>query len=301
MLLFVLVSGCSNAVWVWERIPEEGGEFREVAGIPFYVKKEVFVQETTYEHRWLNATLTVEEKETRIIKNKTETVLVRSQTIPKSLAKDRSHELDAIKTKIQKGGTVNKKDADKLVSTFKEIPVIEIPAECIGNEVKSTWIVHGGKTYYLNAPLPWFGSASLTQELNSDGTLSKTSVNADTKLAESVASLIPIKEYLTGNLIGVPDSSISPREEFISGEIRTIVYTLSLSVSEEGYRYRFTKRFKDRELPAAVPPIAFDTKNGLFTREAIIPRVDSSVETGEGKKVGVAGTISFPEGWGGSK
>lgn len=320
-LSLVFVSGCSNAVWVREKV-ESDGTFRQIGGIPFYIKTEVFVQETTYLRTWLKATLTVEKKLASTKDQKTESILLSKQSFDKYLAKTNAPKLNEIKTEILQGGTVRNNEVKKIIADFMKIPdlvVSEVLPECVGNELKSSWVVNGANTYYLNAPLPWFGSASLTQEINADGTLSKTELKADTKLAEGISSFLPIKEYLAGKFVDpLSDDTTESIEEKVAdstslkalllgkdiSEVKKqleFVYTVSISTVEEGYRYRFTKLYRDKKAPEILRPIVFDIHNGLFTREAITPRVDSNVETGEGKKIGLSGTISFPEDWCGSK
>ena len=51
-------------------------------------------------------------------------------------------------------------------------------------------------TYYLNSKLPWFGSASATAELDKDGSLSKGTVEAESK-ADLALGFLPIKEVLS--------------------------------------------------------------------------------------------------------
>jgi hypothetical protein len=322
LLSLVFVSGCCNAVWVRERVPGTDGEFRQIGGIPFYVKKEVFVQETTYEQTWLKATLTVETKLTSKEGQEIEGIIPTKRSRDKYLAKTSAPELNRIKLEVLQGGTVPNDKMKMLKTDFMKMPdlvVSEIVPECVGNELKSSWVVNGDNTYYLNAPLPWFGTASLTQEINSDGTLSKTESKADTKLAEAVSSLLPIKEYLAGKFVDpLSDDTTESIEEkvadgtalkafLLSKDIAAVkqqfvfVHTVSISTVEEGYRYRFTKLYRDKKPPEILRPIVFDIQNGLFTRETITQKTDGQIQPEDGKKVGLSGTISFPADWGGSK
>ena len=137
----------------------------------------------------------------------------------------------------------------------------------------------------MNAPLPWFGAGSLTQELNQDGTLSKATSTPDTKMEGGITSLIPFKEYLTGRFVQdlkdetpanalnavTPEGiiwleSVRRRAFQISRDKKDVqvVYVLSLSTEEIGQEYTFTKIHKPE--PISPTPIPFDTAKQTFSR-----------------------------------
>ena len=207
------LASCVNVVKVKEETLKADNKTadRSVEGIPFYVKTEMFKQVTVYRQTWFRATLTVSQKLVDIKENKKVTSDAGAQTfmrdIPKKwiISTGEVDKLTKLKQDILKANTVPSVDAAKLIADFGRLDAIDpntLPEpELVGNAISSTWVVDRSRTYYLNAPLPWFGAGSLTQELSSDGTLTKAISAPDTKAVEGLSALIPFKEYLTGEFV----------------------------------------------------------------------------------------------------
>ena len=198
MIFFVL--GCTNTVWVAKDVENDTAD---VEGIPFYVKREQHVQTTVYSHTWLNAELTVK-KFAKAPSTSTDTAF---ETIKfqKQIRRERANVLDPVKQAIVGIQRTSEGNAQQIISQFLAIDEPSDPnsmdATMIQNTLKPEWVVDGRQKYYLNAPLPWFGTSNLTQEFGADGTLTKVISNPDTKLAEGLSTLIPFKEYLTGKYV----------------------------------------------------------------------------------------------------
>jgi len=324
LLVFVLVlvlvlGGCCNTVWVRERIKKEGDAdtFKQIGGIPFYVKKEVMNQTTSYSQTWLVATLTVEKFLVTNKEDKYESFSIDKQSFQKHLLKSQLSELSSIKERILQAGMLSGDDVNGIISSFAKInnanDISAITPERIENTMESTWIVNEKEKYYLNAPLPWFGSGNLTQELNSDGTLAKVTSNPETKLAEGISSIIPLKEYLTGKFVDSLKDDTDEKameelaiEESLSPLLATmpieklkleseLVYKVTLATDESGYIYKFTKQYEDN--PGEIKPLPFNITNQIYTRAIIGGSDNSSPKKEDGKSVGLTGTISFPKDW----
>lgn len=292
-----LLGACANVVRVNEK---KGDEVEPVKGIPFYVKTQTFQQVTVYRQTWLRARLTVTPKSSDP-KASGAQEFTRDLLKSRDLAAAQKDQLSEFKQVVLKanGETI---DLPKLIADFNALPGIDLeqnrPApDLVSNTVASEWGVDRTRTYYLNAPLPWFGSGNLTQKLADNGTLQEVVSAPDTKLAEGLSSLIPFKEYLSGEFVKKqPDteaSSLRPPP----------LYELSLVLDEVGYEYSLSTQ------PSATPlvpkePLKFSTvidRTALFTRKAIGGDAKAEAPKDEGQKIGISGNISFPKDWPGKQ
>jgi len=317
-VLLVKVSDCLDNKE--GRCSDKEIDYRKVPGIPFYVKTEQFKQTTVYAKTYLKSTLTVElgVAVPKIGKEVSSEAL--KQSFEKQLRKQDSQLLSPIKLAIINARSDSVVDALAVIKQFEDLPAIyddtTTPTEPLKNTVEAEWIVDVNQQYYLNAPLPWFGSGNLTQELHEDGTLAKATSTPDTKLAEGISSLIPFKEYLTGRLVkegkdmkvGDVIKVVTPADmakikeispDFQIGRDKDelqIVYVLSLSIDEVGHEYTFTRVHKSRPEPPT--PIPFNTLGETFSRLAIGNSTRSDEKTSDGSTVGITGSIKFPKDWG---
>lgn len=302
-LTLAITTGCTNTVWVREQYIDRNGDeaYRQVGGIPFYTKKQKHTQTTSYKQSWLVATLTVE----RVLNSKTDdgvkTTPIDAQQFTRRLTLERINELDAIKRKIVNSQHNRAADAQAIINAFMDVrddsDTDKIQEVLIGDSVSTEFVVDTSKAYYLNAPLPWFGSNNMTQKLSADGTLTEVSVNADTKLAEGLTSLIPFKEYLTARYVDQPPAPTKALELRALGADSgdDIVFKISLALEEKGYVYRFV-----RELSGSwSKPIEFDLIKGGYTREPLAADKSADKPAEKPKKPGIefSGQVSVPETW----
>lgn len=311
MCTTLLLFGCASTVWVEKQ--GAGGASQGVAGIPFYTKKEVFQHTTKWAQVWASVSLKVEKRLASDEGNSDRPAI--SQVFSKQLLVENLGALTDIKRKILSIDQGDSSSISQLVDDFLNIDDAEDPSSAspslIGNEVTSTWVVDGGKTYYLNSPLPWFGTGSLTQELAGDGTLTKVVSAPDTKLAEGLSSLIPLKEYLTGRLVtplanesnaaidatlktmAAFDASLVPQEIKRNKGKSSFVYSVELHIEEKGYVYTFNKTYDFN--PGSFAPLPFDTSSSLFVRSAITsPKVEKSGKE-DSPAIGFSGSITLPK------
>lgn len=317
----LLVAGCTNTVWVKEKTTNDSGEtnYKQIGGIPFFIKKEVFNQTTAYAQTWLVATMTVERLLLTKNNDKYETFLLDKQNYEKGIHKANYQALDLIKQNIVKSGKKSGQDVDKLIAEFASIPTLIDPSsvqpEPIYNTIVSEWIVNQAERYYLNAPLPWFGSSNLSHEQSPDGTLSKVTSTPDTKLAEGISTLIPLKEYLTGKYVdslaektdAEAAKSLAEGGESFSKHMATtdfykikaesdVIYKVSLNINESGYIFKFNKQYS--KYPQNISLLPFDMMSGTYIRENIDAKKNKNIDEKKGNSIGLNGTIEFPDGWG---
>jgi len=232
--------GCVRAAWI------NHGD-KGVGGIPFFAKRAIYRQTTIYEVKWLEVTLSMK-PEVSDPKTATSAELVAN-------AKIGSPELDTLrKTLVETSPGVAKvtQTYDQVIAAFQDLGTAgssiktdrePSPADLVSNSLAQVAIVDYTTPYYLNGPLPWFGSTKVNAELNTDGTLSKGAIEADTKLAEGVSALLPLKEFLSGKFVKVAAAGAAAEP---------IKYQFKLSVVAKGYRYTLTADYsKD---PCSVNP-----------------------------------------------
>ena len=303
--LATVVASCASLVKVKDK------DDNDVAGIPFYVKNEYFRQETVYRQTWYRLTLTVHKKVVDTKDGKEELLDRGTQNFTVEVLKYNDEKIVALKKSILAGDTSDVLITNDLIDQFNNLPQRgdKTNENCIKNGIVSEWQVDDSRTYYLNGPLPWFGTGSLTQELNGDGTLSKAISTADTKLAEGIASWIPLKEYLTGEFIepateaAKDDQTMAMIAEGVHGIVeqggtpqtrtKQLVYILSLAIEEVGYETTLTGDPADSR-PAKTPgPLALNAKDVAFFRKPLEEKKEEKKD--DAPTIGISGSIKLPK------
>lgn len=318
-IVFSLLSGCTTVVKVSKQptVNNSNMAYSKLDGIPFYVKKEILNQQTQYSRTWLNAKLAVEKKLVDTSSGQRVETTISKELFSRNVHKKKLSALNKLKAKIVSGFLDSNAEVAKMVSEFNAIQVITdfetITPQLIGNTSEPEWIVDGSNIYYLNAPLPWFGSGNLTHELRDDGTLSKVVSNPDTKLSEGISNLIPLKEFLEAKHVD-PLSEVSD-EEVMSilsqsadlpilpkinqiAELKTNLEkhnVISVEINEVGYLYSFKKVHPVGS--ETIPPISFDLNNQNFSRQALSASNSTNPAPRKDNTVDITGSVVLPENW----
>jgi hypothetical protein len=150
------------------------------------------------------------------------------------------------------------------------------------------------KAYTYNVRRPWAGTASSTIKLNNDGTLGEATAEVEDKTFETIASLIPLKEFLTAEFIPTPPSDDT------TGEAETADQPLRITLIVRTTVFRHT--FSKADGAVAGPSCTAPTSNlgpkptaGLdYLREEVkepaAPKTDD-----KGKTIQLSGQIVLPE------
>jgi hypothetical protein len=161
--------------------------------------------------------------------------------------------------------------------------------DLVSNSLAQVAIVDYDKPYYLNGPLPWFGSTKVSAELNTDGTLSQGAIEPETKLAEGIAALLPLKEFLTGKFVKTPTP----------GAAGGGLMEYKLTVEPRGYRYTITADYSSdpcREVKldaeCKVKPLIKKGDN-LWVRTPLDS--PSAEKKGDGDAITFSGNITLPK------
>jgi hypothetical protein len=294
----------------------DGGKTQGADGVPFYMKTEVFTRKTTYDKTWLRATLTVERQLVDLKTGKAAPYGTGKETYVRDVLKPGPAVLDQIKARIISADTGSVEEAEHVIQQFSAITTLPddtaVTPVLVGNTVEPQWVVNNKATYYLNGPLPWFGSGNVSQELNADGTLSKASSNPETKLAEGISSLLPLKEFLSGKFVKsgasaatTPASSALTMESLDSlRNVRPeakpaetqVVYSLTLEIQEVGHEYTLSSdQVPDRsKVPDRLTFADIDANSAMFVRKDI-PSPESDSKKKDGNEISVNGTITLPK------
>jgi hypothetical protein len=300
---------CVNVVRVKHMKPSATTATSE-SGIPFYVKAERFRQVTVYRESWYLLTLKVDKKLVEL-KDGKEVLLDRGSLSFSAEAKDLSDkDIVDIKSWIVRSNNSDVNDALAVIAKFQGLSPRNggFNQVDLKNEIESEWVVDSARTYYLNAPLPWFGTGSLTQKINADGTLAEATATADTKLAEGLGAILPLKEFLTGEFIDpAPAANADPSKSadvqkglraFISQggtpnlTTKQYVYVLSLSTEETGFEVTL-KSAPVGARPTLGAALTTTSPGASLVRKPLPVKVEPPAD--DTPTIGISGNIKLPK------
>jgi len=194
LLLLVLPSfSCVSAVRVYEEVP--GKEPVRLPGLPFYGKTGRSKRTTIYEQRWLEATLTIETFRLSGTGADQKKIPLAQTSYSRTVAFQNADQLTAVERLVAKGDEAS-------VGLFLGLPLVDAaiqanwPGSMTANHSESIAVVDYEKKMYLNAPLPWNGSATVAPEYKDDGTLGKVTTTTE----QDVGAILPVKELVTSVL-----------------------------------------------------------------------------------------------------
>lgn len=264
------LSGCTQTLWVHEKPTNSKMAASAVEGLPFYIKTKKYDQETKWEKIWYEAILKITKKPVTTNSEAKQTAVTQSFT--KEFTKEQLSQLTDLKKEILSLKDGDQQDGNHLILQFMAMQGMgssnDVKEVLVANKISSKWVVDSSRLFYLNSPLPWFGSNNINQKLNDDGTLNQASSAPNTKLSEGISSLIPFKEYLTSRYVTPLDTKYTKIQGGESNQGPSFSYVVSINIQQSGYIYIFSKQCDTRE--NCTKPIPFDTNGGVFTRTRIM-------------------------------
>lgn len=312
----LILSGCTSAVWV----SSDGQGVKDAKGIPFYVKKEFHEETLVCTQTWFDATLKIDKIEINPDNPKDRKTAFSFSETKQLTKKEINNELMEVKRKLF---DLDKPEGEKIkgiINLFLGIQEINdtnsVPITQKSRSVKSVWKVDGATKYYLNAPLPWFGSTSLTQEISSDGTLSKATSAPNTQLSEGVAALIPFKEYFSARYVDPIKPKVSdtdPATPKILGDGNKFTkkgvkpaptikprppeteYAASIEIVEAGYVYTASMTRELKRETGDEEPFSCLSRDHNFSMETIEKVAERAVKKDEDPSIGIIGKITLPQ------
>lgn len=232
VIALVALLGCVSTVRVHEKSPTEKNAFeaKRLKGIPFYSKTQVFEHQTTWERTWFEVDLVEQPIDAA------GTPVGPPATTPKVVPAAALPALRELQNLLVNPKLTSNQLA-RVRAKFAALPVLtgEPQEVAVSNQVTPRLVVDYDRELYINGVLPWFGSSTLTTKLASDGTLTDATATSDTKVAEGLANLIPLKEFLTAETI--------PPEPTDDEEMIPLLFKVSLSVARKGWAYVFSATY----------------------------------------------------------
>lgn len=315
-LILPLFASCIDVVRVREASDANGKtSYNDIGGVPFYTKVAQFTQKTVYDVTWLKVTLSIEKQLIPKPGASQSADKIPAQTFEKNICIADQEKLNEIKEYIVEAQNENKDMSSEILKAFEALPKRSFAdhkqyiESCkmppiSQNIVERTLIANTDHPYYLNAPLPWFGNGSLTQKLGEDGTLTEATASADTKLAEGISQLIPLKEYLTGRFVKSASSDSDAKVAVAmldhAQQPDNVNVVFSIKAEQVGYEYTFTKILSSSEVKdgnlIVQKAIDFSPETYSFSRKKINSE-SGDEKKDDGQKIGISGSIEFPKDW----
>lgn len=238
-------------------------------GIPFYIKKGRLIQETSYLETLAACTLTAK----RVMgaadgtPAQVEVEYANAKTI--ALSDENIRSLAAIRAKladVQRGGETGllweavKGDFDALAVYTGQMPANAMPES---NVIRETAFVDYDAPFYLNKVQPISGSAELSLELATDGTLTKVAAKAEDKAFEQFLGLLPADKLLEQTKVGAATEQAAKTVDAMAGAVR---YEFNLIVEQ---RYMRHIRFADVADRSFRPGLPLGDDSHWYRREIV--------------------------------
>jgi hypothetical protein len=294
----------------------------DVNGIPFYAQKLIVKQQTSYLYNWQEISLIKEDKkDDKTVQTKIYTVRIEKGQDLKPI-----YELLNTLNNDSKNSSEVMAAMDALkIETLNTNSINDISkVNLISNSSKDVVTIDYTNKYYLNAKMPWFGNSSLSQKINSNGTLGEATSTSDSQVDELVTSAValatPISNFKIAELDflnnttekadeivedesfkrGIAAYAKNKQDEKITTFIKKALeqaqnkHSYKLNIIEKGYLYTFTKDLEYKNKAQANTPIPFDLKKGNYIRTNW-PATPKKLKKPEKKTIDVSAQIGLPK------
>lgn len=300
----IMISGCMNTIRVHKGPATDvtrPTSVTKLKGLPFYLKKNYLQQTTVYTRSVLEVSLQI-------------TVQAadgsgKPVTLPPSIrvVTNDSDGLGAI-SQLRQLVASNPDELSTIVQLFNSLPEASelgsVPwsDKPRSNKVSVVTEIDTSTIYYINARAPWFGSGNLSTALAADGTLTSAEATVDSKLADAIPAILPIKEFLESEYVtatddgGDDDEAASMFSKALGrDDADGFNYRVGVAVQERGEILTLTKRLdvapdNAAGLPAIAVPDPLD--NGTF---AITPFGQSSKGKDSSNSWQISGAVIPPK------
>jgi hypothetical protein len=289
----LLVSGCFSTVHI-TRAPLGSSlkhdKSTKLKGIPFYAKKGVCKQETT----WAQPVFTLIYTNTTISQPLGQAAKPIVESLSKTKVLSLSKFSDARVARLRAALSSSVQDVSKIDALWDQVITLEdylpLPGKedalikdntdviQVSNTASPESVADYSRVFYYNVRRPWIGSSQVTVKLNADGTLTDASAQVESKTLSTILSFVPTKD-----LIGVATGGIKP------ANVESITHRLELSIKQENVRHTHTRYVKYEEFCKTAA-------NGVTENYALkveVPPSGSEKEEG-GNTIEVTGRIKLP-------
>ena len=281
-------------------------------GMPFYTKKSVYSQETTWQHVNYVVSVSYQLYESSNLKKPINTVSLGKVLVPQEIYYN--DEMNAVVSEVAKIGEMESIECESenecpeihnklkgLVTAFNALrtkarlavsgsSTIPRSSKLVGNKVTREMVVDTSRTFYINGRRPIVGSGKVNFELASDQTLTKVESEAESKTLETLTSLLPLTEFFTEQWGLAPDPP-DPEEEVSP----TLMVKVIFSAKPEATTYTLKKVGLSEAERASIPPLPKKkAKTGEY--ELTVSRGSSGANKGKTKKgYAIEGKVLLPE------
>jgi hypothetical protein len=167
--------------------------------------------------------------------------------------------------------TITNTGFDSLVEQFEALPDTtgQVSVEMVSNKIEETSAIDYDRPYYLNAPLPWFGSANVTGKLTESGVLSEASSQVKPVGLGDIAAIVPAKEVIVAKLTAAAAKQASKMfAPEIAGSVNSAAsLEMTLTKVHQGFVYIFSRRTRAYPVQdGTLEPLPFNVRGGQFVR-----------------------------------
>lgn len=199
-------------------------------GMPFYIKKSVYSQVTTWQHVDYVVSVSYQFYKASDLKKAISTTNLGKILVPQGSYYGSS--MNTVLAEVAKIGELEPiecKSGESCKEMYEKLkPLADaystlrtkmrtvaaasnstVPSDAtlVGNKVIQEMVVDTSTTYYINGRRPIIGSGKVNFELASDQTLTKVESEADSKTLETLTGLLPVKEFFTEQWGLAPDEA----------------------------------------------------------------------------------------------
>lgn len=260
----------SDAIKVRDaRDPKQTG----LPGIPFYVKVGVIRHETSYLETLVTCTLTAVELSLDATGKETAANPLDAVTRTLSWSDAAANQLALLRGHIARAQAAP--DPDQQLAHWHEaralldsLPAYDGSLPAAAPPLASNTLVGGSRvdyarTYYLNATQPLIGSAELSAELASDGTLGKTAVKVQDSTVEKLLGALPVDTFFqSGGGTAAAAAPAGVQESLKRGA--AVAYRFTLEMAHSHLRHVFYREVPDFTYR---DPIPFNDAGCWYRRE----------------------------------
>jgi hypothetical protein len=163
------------------------------------------------------------------------------------------------------------------------------------NTVEQTAVIDYSKKYYLNTQVSIFGNGTVSAELNSDGTLSKTSSATTPGATEALSTLLPIKEFLSA-AAGLAAPVGGFREGGLPLLGKKVQFTLSLEKVGNVYEFTDITDVKPTTPKCALTRILvdFNTDDSYKDKQFTVKPLGGAKEENKPNTIKISGDVTLP-------
>lgn len=217
-LTVLILAGCTTTAHITT-------DQKQLAGIPFYVKRARCKQTTTYVQPVyvLTRVDTIGATTTRQLK-----IARRSDLIGNCGVADPLCKLSALQNDLNTAQTSQKykafNDDWKLLTTTGTLSVDHVQADDVvlaGNMTVPDLYVDYTTQYYFNTNMPWIGSSTANATLGGDATLTNAVATTENSTFTTLLSVLPVTAYLT-NALKLPAAATGAASATAIGKTMTV-------------------------------------------------------------------------------